>query len=97
MAECVRQFAGSGTPTTIGEFLGLRIDLAANGKREKPAGHKPIDHGLIEPEIPEQIREQEVYRIAVGEADIEVKDIKAASAGHTRTRNQLPSQVNRRR
>ncbi len=93
VAERILEFARTGTLTPVGELLGSDIDLATNGNSEKAAGDKPIDHCAIESEIPEQVTQQEVHRFAVGEAGIQVEDVEAASVGHPRRLNQLPSQV----
>ena len=93
VAECLPQFACTGPPTAVGEFLGSDTDLAANGNCEEAAGNEPIDHRAIESEVAEQVAEREVDRFAVGESGIQVADIEAAPAGQTRELSQLPSQL----
>ncbi len=93
MAECIAQFARTGTLTPVGELLGSDIDLAANGNSEETAGSKPIDHGVIQSDISEQVTEHEVHRVAVGEAGIQVEDVETALVGQLRKLNQLPSQI----
>lgn len=97
MAEGFHQLTRTGTPTSVWELLGGGIDLAANGNSEKTARSKPIDHGAIESDVPEQVTEHEVHRFAIGEPGIQIEDIEAASVRQPGKLGQLPSQVDRNR
>lgn len=85
---------------SLAKFPGLRTEGARPGAHLAESGHcqhaprgEPIDHGLVESQVPEHVTYQQIDVRTFGESLIEIEDIEVASVGHAADRGKSAGEV----